>query len=83
MKKQDVILGRQVRAARALLNWSQQMLADEASLSITPITRLENEMVDSRGSTLVLVRQALERAGIEFVNEKNQVGVILTVAEEE
>ena len=65
------------------MNWSQQMLADEASLSITPITRFENEMVDSRGSTLVLVRQALERAGIEFVNEKNQVGVILTVAEEE
>jgi len=39
-------------------------------------------MVDSRGSTIVLVRQALERAGIEFVNEKNQCGVILTVEEE-
>ncbi|EFI32779.1 transcriptional regulator, XRE family [Desulfonatronospira thiodismutans ASO3-1] len=61
------VTGEQIRAARALLGWSQKRLAEETYMSQTPITRLERGIVD-RVSTLKLVVQTLEEAGIEFVN---------------
>lgn len=61
------VTGEQIRAARALLGWSQKRLAEETYMSQTPITRLERGIVD-RVSTLKLVVQTLEEAGIEFIN---------------
>jgi Helix-turn-helix len=44
----SMITSRQIRAARALLGWSQQQLADKAIVSLNAVARLENGIVDSR-----------------------------------
>jgi len=62
-----MITARQVKAARALLGWSQQDLADRAILSTNAVIRLERGQVDSRMSTVTAVQDALEKAGIEFI----------------
>ena len=43
-----MITSRQIRAARALLGWSQQQLADKAIVSLNAVARLEKGMVDSK-----------------------------------
>ncbi|MCF8470412.1 MAG: helix-turn-helix domain-containing protein [Parvibaculum sp.] len=63
-----MITPRQIRAARALLGWSQQQLADKAIVSLNAVTRLERGEVDSRLSTVGAVQKALSEAGIEFLS---------------
>lgn len=72
-----MITGRQIQAARALLGWSQQQLADKAVVSRNALNRLENERVDARTSTVEAVRRALEDAGIEFLSDGESEGVRL------
>ncbi|MFT3810072.1 MAG: helix-turn-helix domain-containing protein [Micropepsaceae bacterium] len=62
-----MISPRQIRAARALLGWSQQKLADSAIVSVNAVTRLERGDVDPRVSTVVALQKALSKAGIEFL----------------
>jgi len=63
-----MITARQVRAARALLGWSQLALADRAIVSPNALARLERGNVDSRMSTVEAVEKALVKAGIEFIS---------------
>lgn len=63
-----MITPRQIRAARALLGWSQQQLADKAIVSLNALARLETGNVDSRVSTVSAVQKALAKAGIEFLD---------------
>lgn len=72
-----MITGAQIRAARALLGWSQRDLADKALLSETAILRMETNRADSRASTLLKVRQSLESGCVEFINRNDAVGVLL------
>ena len=62
-----MITPRQIRAARALLGWSQQQLADKAIVSMNAVTRLEKGTVDSRSSTIIAIQKALTKAGVEFL----------------
>ncbi len=62
-----MISARQIRAARALLGWTQQQLADKAIVSFNAVTRLERGEVDPRVSTITAVEMALAKAGIEFL----------------
>lgn len=64
----NMITSRQIRAARALLDWSQQQLADAAIVSLNAVARLEKGIVDSRTSTLLAIQKALVKAGIEFLD---------------
>ncbi|WP_337188672.1 helix-turn-helix domain-containing protein [Phenylobacterium sp.] len=74
-----MISARQVRAARALLGWSQQELADRAIVSVNALVRLERGTVDTRTSTLSAVQGALTRGGIEFISaDQKGEGVRLT-----
>ena len=68
-----MITPRQIRAARALLGWSQQHLADKAIVSLNALARLEKGVVDSRLSTVQAIQKALTRAGVEFL-EADQKG---------
>lgn len=61
-----MITSRQIRAARGLLGWSQQQLADKAIVSRNTVAQLERGEVDPRLSTVEAVRKALVKAGIEF-----------------
>jgi len=66
-----MISAKQMRAARALLGWSQQEMADKALVSRSSIARLEAEDLrfDHNAGTAELVRRALEDAGISFLYE--------------
>jgi transcriptional regulator with XRE-family HTH domain len=58
---------RQSRAARALLDWSRQDLADRAKLSLSAVTTFENETRQPETSTLNAIRAIFDTAGIEFL----------------
>jgi transcriptional regulator with XRE-family HTH domain len=62
---------RQIKAARALLGWSQETLAAAAVVSVPTIKRLEAEdgMLGGRNETAAKIRSALEAAGVEFIDE--------------
>ncbi len=63
---------RQVKAARALLGWSQADLAKHSGVSAPTIGRLEAEdshgPIGGRANTGAKLRAALETAGVEFTN---------------
>jgi DNA-binding XRE family transcriptional regulator len=64
-----VITAAQCRAARGLLDWSQQQLADAASVGVVTIRHVEAGKSEPRRSTLYVIKQALESAGVEFTDE--------------
>ena len=73
-----MIDSRQIRAARALLTWSQQELADRTRLSLTAMNRVERNATDARGSTLFAIREVLGQAGIDFIERPDgSIGVLL------
>ena len=59
----------QCRAARGLLDWTQQELADAARIGVATIRLFEGEVAESRHATLALLRRAFELAGVEFIDE--------------
>jgi transcriptional regulator with XRE-family HTH domain len=67
----------QCRAARALLDWSQDKLADVARVSATTIRNFENDKITPHRATLDVMQQALEKAGIEFIDNGIGQGVKL------
>jgi transcriptional regulator with XRE-family HTH domain len=62
---------RQIKAARALLSWSQEELAAAADVSIPTIKRLEaaDGPLGGRSQTANKIRRTLQGAGIEFIDE--------------
>ena len=73
-----MITARQSRAARALLGWTQETLADKARTSLTALKRLESENgLEVYESTRDLVRRALEAAGIVLLSTDKGEGVLL------
>jgi transcriptional regulator with XRE-family HTH domain len=61
----------QVKAARALLGWSQADLARRSGISEPTIARLEalKGELGGREGTAGRIRTALETAGVEFIHE--------------
>jgi predicted transcriptional regulator len=62
---------RHVKAARALLGWSQADLAAQSGVSEPTIARLESAddgELGGRAGTVEKIQTALEQAGIEFSN---------------
>ncbi len=57
----------QCRAARGLLGWSQQELAEKAGVGVVTVRQLEIGVQKPRRATLEVVRRALETAGVEFI----------------
>lgn len=72
-----MITARQSRAARALLGWNQETLADKARVSLTALKRLESESgLRVYESTRDQVRRALEANGIVFLSTEKGDGVM-------
>ena len=59
----------QCRAARGLLDWTQQELADAARIGVATVRLFEGDAAKSRQATLAVLRQAFELAGVEFIDE--------------
>jgi len=59
----------QIRAARALLGWSQPALAKASGVSLPTIVRMEGAVGPGRSSAanVEAVQRALENAGVMFL----------------
>jgi transcriptional regulator with XRE-family HTH domain len=62
-----MVSSRQIRAARTLLGWTQQTLADRALVAINTIRAIEADRPYPKPDTTTAVRRALEKAGIVFL----------------
>ena len=70
----------QIRAARALLGWSQSKLARAAGVGLATLQRIEqNEgVVKGNFSTILKIQNVLEKAGVQFTDdEAGEIGVRL------
>ena len=73
-----MISPQQIRAARALLDWSQTQLSDLSGVSRASIKNIEKNITAPRKDSIDAIRRALEDHGIEFlpgngVREKDQI----------
>jgi PAS domain S-box-containing protein len=66
---EQVLTGPQIRAARAIVNWSVRELCESSGVSSSTIRRFEEMQGPPRGPepALAPIRSALERAGVEFL----------------
>jgi transcriptional regulator with XRE-family HTH domain len=69
LAKCGMITAAQCRAARGLIAWSQQDLAQRAGIGTVAVHQLENGTSSPRRATLDVVRRAFETAGVEFIDE--------------
>ena len=67
-----------MKAARALLAWSQEDLARKAGVSLPTVSRLElsDGVVGGHSRTMLAIHAAFEKAGIEFESD-DAIGVRL------
>lgn len=73
-----MITARQSRAARALLGWSQETLADKAQVSLTALKRLESvNDLEVYESTRDQVRRAFERHDVLLLTTDQGEGVMV------
>jgi transcriptional regulator with XRE-family HTH domain len=81
MSERTRITSVQIRAARAMLNWSARELSERAGISQSSIHRAER--ADGRPSmhehSLAAIKAALERYGVEFLGDS---GVRLMAAQD-
>jgi transcriptional regulator with XRE-family HTH domain len=74
----------QIRAARALLGWSQDKLARAAGIGLATLQRIEQSegIVKGNFSTVLKIQKALEQAGIHFTDdEATGIGVRLHIGD--
>jgi len=64
----------QLRAARALLGWSREDLAEASGVGAGTIKDFEVEKSDPKQGTVNKWRRALEAAGVEFQEETETSG---------
>jgi len=73
-----MITASQCRAARGLLDWTQQELANAARIGVATVRLFESEATETRQATLAVIKGAFEAAGVEFTDENGGgVGVRL------
>lgn len=62
-----MVTSAQLRAARALLNWTVRDLADKAGVHRNTVSRAETDAT-APGHATAAIQRALEAAGVEFTN---------------
>jgi predicted transcriptional regulator len=67
-----VITGTHIRAARALLGWTQRGLSKKSHVALGTILRMEgfDGAIGARTETLGKVVATLEKAGVEFLDDE-------------
>ncbi|WP_202923955.1 helix-turn-helix transcriptional regulator [Rhodovulum sulfidophilum] len=76
--------GNQLRAARALLGWSQAQVAEASGLSIPTIKRAEGSgNLTASADAIDRIKKALEASGVVFISPNGGgAGVRLRVRED-
>src|SRR5580700_3128231 len=66
-----LISGRHIRAARGLLGWTQRDLSKKATIALGTLRKMEDldGPIGTRIETLKKVTVALEKAGVEFLDD--------------
>ena len=77
MKENIIIDPRLSKAARSLLNWSQEDLANKILATKKTITDFEKENRIPQRRTLESIKKAFEEAGIEFETGERGFGIRL------
>ncbi len=72
--KPSLLVPAQVRAARALLNWSQDDLRTQADIALSSVRDFENEKRTSEGQVAAAMLRALQEAGVKFVTGDDDAG---------
>ena len=69
--KMRALTSAQIRAARALLQWSAADLAKESSVGVNTIRRAEiaGDQIALTAANSAMLRGVLEAAGVEFIDE--------------
>jgi transcriptional regulator with XRE-family HTH domain len=65
--KEDIVIPAQIRAARALLEWSQEELAAEAGVGLSTVRDVESQRRALDTAAAVEICRALQNAGVIFV----------------
>ena len=65
----------QIRAARALLNWSRKDLSKRSGVSMRALANIEHAEAKARDRTLIAIGQALSMAGVEFIDTNGTAGI--------
>jgi transcriptional regulator with XRE-family HTH domain len=64
-----MVTSRQIRAGRALLGWTQQMLADRALVAVNSVRAAERGSRHPKTQTIESMRIALTKGGVVFLSE--------------
>ena len=72
----------QIKAARMLLHWDQADLALRANVAISTVKRIEARRgrIQSNTKTAWQLQQALEQAGVEFIDAEGDKGAGVRLA---
>lgn len=65
-----MITGRQIKAARTMLGWDAEQLANKAKLSRDTVFNIENGKVQARGSSAEKIVQVFSDHGLEFIGDR-------------
>ena len=68
----------QIKAARLLLDWTAERLADEAGIEVETVRGVESDDSAVSADDMSLIVTALEAVGIEFI-EKDEGGPGVTL----
>jgi transcriptional regulator with XRE-family HTH domain len=63
-----MITSAQCRAARGLLDWTQQELANRAGVGVVTVRQFEAGDVTPRRATLQVIQHAFELAGVALIS---------------
>lgn len=66
----------QCRAARALLDMTQPELAERSGLGLSTVVDFEKSRRPVSQKAITQLRAALERAGVQFIQRENAIGVV-------
>ncbi len=67
-----MITSAQCRAARALIDWSRDQLAERSKVALRTIVDFERSAREPRTVTIEAIERALESAGVIFVAENGE-----------
>jgi predicted transcriptional regulator len=71
--------GKQIAAARVLLDWSQADLANKTSMATASIARIEQGSRNPRVNSMDKIIHAFKDSGVHFIMGDKEIGITLKI----